>query len=131
LSWDLFEERENAVIWVFVPKSVHNEAVFCDECVSIHRRPNLRIFFRSCAPQNKGETWIKKAIAPKKEAFNSKNRLDLPCYFAFVRSFCKANCGVVLASDVDDLCQVFLLCDRRRRAAIAFWISLFWVAFTF
>jgi len=23
----------------------------------------------------------------------------------------------------------FLLCDRRRRVAIAFWISLFWVAF--
>jgi hypothetical protein len=24
-----------------------------------------------------------------------------------------------------------LLCDRRRRRAIAFWISLFWVAFGF
>jgi hypothetical protein len=25
--------------------------------------------------------------------------------------------------------KLFLLCDRRRRVAIAFWMSLFWVAF--
>jgi hypothetical protein len=27
--------------------------------------------------------------------------------------------------------EIFLLCDRRRRRAVAFWISLFWVAFCF
>jgi hypothetical protein len=29
------------------------------------------------------------------------------------------------------MCVDFLLCDRRRRVAFAFWMSLVWVAFAF
>jgi len=61
LSWDVFEEREDAVVWVLIPERVHYEPVFCDEGVSIHRSPNL-CFFRKYAPPKKDEATIKKAI---------------------------------------------------------------------
>jgi len=58
---DVFEERENAVVWVFVPEGVEDEAVFGYESVSVRGNPFTCNRFNT--PRKRVKLKTKKAIA--------------------------------------------------------------------
>jgi hypothetical protein len=64
LCGDVFKERENPVVWVFVPEGVEDEAVFGYERVSV--RGNPFNFSRFNTPRKEWKLKIKKAMRLEK-----------------------------------------------------------------
>jgi hypothetical protein len=71
LGGDVFEECENAVVWVLVPESVEDEAVFGYERVSV--RGNPFNFSRFNTPRKRMKLKIKKAMCLETVFFRDKN----------------------------------------------------------